>query len=279
MEKRPVDVAVISDLHLGTYGCRANELVTYLKSISPQMLVLNGDIIDAWQFSKHYFPAAHMNVIKEIFHLLSSGTRVIYITGNHDEVLRRYTDLQLGNLQLTDKLVIEIDHKMTWIFHGDVFDNTTKGGAKFWAKMGSNGYAMLLGFNRFINRCMKLIGREPVSLSKRVMRQVNKSIVKINEFETMIAELAVEKNYDYVICGHIHQPQKRKIDTEKGTVMYLNSGDWIEHLTALEYYNNDWHNYQFDAAIMKTVNTKVFKPQTEVVTNEIAFYLHSLGVQ
>ncbi|MES1217753.1 MAG: UDP-2,3-diacylglucosamine diphosphatase [Bacteroidota bacterium] len=279
MEKRPVDVAVISDLHLGTYGCRANELVTYLKSISPQMLVLNGDIIDAWQFSKHYFPAAHMNVIKEIFHLLSNGTRVIYITGNHDEVLRRYTDLQLGNLQLTDKLVIEIDHKMTWIFHGDVFDNTTKGSAKFWAKMGSNGYAMLLGFNRFFNRFMKLIGREPISLSKRIMNQVNKSFVKINEFETMIAELAVEKNYDYVICGHIHQPQKRKINTEKGSVVYLNSGDWIEHLTALEYYDNDWHNYQYDATVMKTINTKESKTQTEVLTNEIAFYLHSLGVQ
>src|SRR4030095_13581093 len=192
---RPVDVAVISDLHLGTYGCRANELVTYLKSISPQMLVLNGDIIDAWQFSKHYFPSSHMNVIKEIFHLLSTGTRIIYITGNHDEVLRRYTDLQLGNLQLTDKLVIEIDHKMTWIFHGDAFDNTTKGGAKFWARMGSNGYAVLLGFNRCINKLMKLMGREKISLSKKVMQKVNESIVKIDEFETFIAALALEKKY------------------------------------------------------------------------------------
>ena len=243
------------------------------------MLVLNGDVIDAWQFSKHYFPAGHMNVIKEIFQLLSSGTRVIYVTGNHDEVLRRYTDLQLGNLQLTDKLVIEIDHKMTWIFHGDVFDNTTKGSAKFWAKLGSNGYAVLLGFNRLINRCMKAIGREPLSLSKRVMDRVNKSIIRINEFETLVAELAAEKKYDFVICGHIHQPQKRKIDTAKGSVVYLNSGDWIEHLTALEYYNNDWHIYEYDASSMKTVIIKEMKPQTEVVTNEIAFYLHSLGIQ
>ncbi len=279
MEKRSVDVAVISDLHLGTYGCRANEIVTYLKSISPQMLVLNGDVIDAWQFSKHYFPAAHMNVIKEIFQLLSSGTRVIYVTGNHDELLRRYQDLQYGNRQLTAKLVIEIDHKMTWIFHGDVFDNTTKGSAKFWAKLGSNGYAVLLGFNRLINRCMKAIGREPSSLSKRVMDRVNKSIIRINEFETLVAELAAEKKYDYVICGHIHQPQKRKINTEKGSVVYLNSGDWVEHLTALEYYNNDWHIYQYDAASMKTIIIKEPKPQTEVVTNEIAFYLHSLGIQ
>jgi UDP-2,3-diacylglucosamine pyrophosphatase LpxH len=278
MEKRPVDVAVISDLHLGTYGCRASELVTYLKSISPQMLVLNGDIIDAWQFSKHYFPSSHMNVIKEIFHLLSTGTRIIYITGNHDEVLRRYTDLQLGNLQLTDKLVIEIDHKMTWIFHGDAFDNTTKGGAKFWARLGSNGYAMLLAFNKCINRFMKLLGREPLSFSKRVMQKVNESIVKINEFETLVAELAAEKKYDYVICGHIHQPEKRKIQTAKGSVTYLNSGDWIEHLTALEYYNSDWHIYQYDATVMKTVTVKETKPQPEVLTNEIAFYLHSLGV-
>lgn len=95
MQKRTVDVAVISDLHLGTYGSRAIEVLTYLKSISPQLLVLNGDIIDVWQFSKHYFPPAHMPVIKEIFQLLASGTRVVYITGNHDEMLRRYLNLMM----------------------------------------------------------------------------------------------------------------------------------------------------------------------------------------
>ncbi|HVZ57045.1 MAG TPA: UDP-2,3-diacylglucosamine diphosphatase [Chitinophagaceae bacterium] len=277
MDKRPVDVAVISDLHLGTYGCRAREIVTYLKSIAPQMLVLNGDVIDAWQFSKHYFPQAHMAVIQEIFQLLSGGTRVVYITGNHDEVLRRCSDLHLGNLQLTDKLVIEIDSKMTWIFHGDVFDNTTKGSAKFWAKLGSNGYAILLGFNRLINRGLKLLGREPLSFSKKVMEKVNQSIVKINDFETLVAELAIGKKYDYVICGHIHQPQKRRITTDKGSVMYLNSGDWVEHLTALEYYDKDWHIYKYAEAGIKTLPIKETKPHTEVVTSEIAFFLHSLG--
>lgn len=209
MEKRPVDIAVISDLHLGTYGCKANEIVAYLKSISPQLLVLNGDIIDAWQFSKHYFPASHMAVIKEIFQLLTNGTRVIYITGNHDEFLRRYADLELGNLQLTDKMLIEIHGKTTWIFHGDVFDNTTKGGAKFWARLGSNGYAVLLGFNRMVNRCSKFFGRQPVSLSRRLMKRIDKSIIRTDEFETMVADLAIRKKYDYVICGHIHQPKKK----------------------------------------------------------------------
>lgn len=274
MQKRAIDVAIISDLHLGTYGCRAKEVVTYLKSISPQLLVLNGDIIDIWQFSKHYFPAAHMAAIKEIFHLLSNGTRVVYITGNHDELLRRYSDLELGHFQLVDKMVIEIHKKRTWIFHGDAFDNTTKGGARFWAKLGSNGYAVLLGFNRFINRCARLLGREPVSLSRRVMERVNKSIIRINAFETLVAELAIEKNYDYVICGHIHQPQKRVIETVKGKVTYLNAGDWIEHLTALEYYNNDWHIYHYNESTIESPAASRAATAPEVMTSEISHYLN-----
>jgi UDP-2,3-diacylglucosamine pyrophosphatase LpxH len=278
MQRRCIDVAVLSDLHLGTYGCHAKEIITYLKSISPQILILNGDIIDIWQFSKHYFPSTHVAVIKEILNLMTSGTRVIYVTGNHDEMLRRYSDLQLGQFQLTDKLVIEIDSKMTWIFHGDVFDNTTKGSAKFWAKLGSNGYAVLLGFNRLINKLMKVLGREKASLSKTVMQKVNESIIKINEFETLIAELAIEKKYDYVICGHIHQPQKRTITNKDGSVVYLNSGDWVEHLTSLEYYNNDWHIYQYEESNMTTINVKEIKRQTtDVMTDQVAIYLHSLG--
>jgi len=278
MQKRNIDVAVLSDLHLGTYGCRAKEIVTYLKSISPQILILNGDVIDIWQFSKRYFPSTHVAVIKEILNLMTAGTRVIYVTGNHDEMLRRYSDLQLGQFQLTDKLVIEIDHKMTWIFHGDVFDNTTKGSAKFWAKMGSNGYAVLLGFNRFINRLLKFFGREKISLSKRVMQRVNESIIRIDEFETLVAELAIEKKYDYVICGHIHQPQKRVISNKTGSVVYLNSGDRVEHLTALEYHHNDWHIYKYEESKMKTINIKEMKRQaTDVMTDQIAIYLHSLG--
>jgi len=276
MQKRPVDVVVVSDLHLGTYACRAKEFLAYIKSISPRLLILNGDIFDGWQFSKHYFPAEHMSVIQEVFSLLSEGTRVIYITGNHDEVLRRYSDVQLGNLQLTDKIVIEINGKMTWIFHGDVFDLTTKGQAKLWTKLGSNGYALLLAFNRSIYSMLKLLGKKKLSLSKRVMGQFHKRMVNIDAFETLIAELAIEKNYDNVICGHIHQPQKRNIRTEKGAVTYLNSGDWVEHLTALEYHNDDWHIYSYEASIMEEVHVPTVRPAPEVMTNEIAIYLHSL---
>ena len=279
MQKRFVDVVVVSDLHLGTYACRAKEFVTYLKSVSPRLLILNGDIIDGWQFSKHYFPIVHMAVIQEIFHLLSNGTRVIYITGNHDEILRRYSDIHLGNFQLTDKIVIEINGKMTWVFHGDVFDHTTRGQAKLWTKLGSNGYASLLAFNSFINRLMKLMGKKKISLSKNIMEQFHKRMINIDAFETMIAELAIEKNYDSVICGHIHQPQKRVITTDEGTVTYLNSGDWVEHLTALEYRDDDLHIYSYDETTMNAVHVQPPKPQPEVMTNEIAIYLHSLAYQ
>lgn len=277
MEKRSVDVVVISDVHLGTYGCHARELLAYLKSISPNILILNGDIVDGWQFSKRYFPSSHMAVIKEVLNLMTKGTRVFYITGNHDESLRRYSDFQLSNFTLTDKLVLEIDNKMTWIFHGDVFDNTTKGGAKFLAKLGSSGYGMLILFNRFVNFILKLFGREKLSISKKVMAEVNKAVTKINDFEQIAAELAIEKKYDYVICGHIHQPQKRVIENEQGKVTYLNSGDWVEHLTALEYHQNEWTIFEYDEKKFEHVPADMTM-KVSVLTDEIDFYINSLAI-
>lgn len=277
MQKRPVDVVVLSDIHLGTYACRARECLSYLRSIEPRLLVLNGDIIDGWQFSKHYFPAHHIAIIQEILLLLTRGTRVIYITGNHDETLRRYSDLHVGNFQLTDKVVIEINGKMTWIFHGDVFDHTTSSQARFWAKLGSNGYAILLGFNKVMNKLMRSVGQEKVSLSKKLMHQFHKRIVKVDAFEQMIAELAIEKKYDCVICGHIHEPRHREISTPKGAVTYLNAGDWVEHMTALEYCDNEWQLYQHDPAIMKNEHPHPSPERPEVITSEIAIYLHSLA--
>ncbi|MBL7769082.1 MAG: UDP-2,3-diacylglucosamine diphosphatase [Flavipsychrobacter sp.] len=278
MERRPLDVAILSDLHLGTYGAKAKEVLNYLRSIAPQMLILNGDIIDAWQFSKHYFPASHMAVVKEILCMLAKGTRVIYITGNHDEIMRRYSGVELGNFQLTDKLVIEINSKMTWIFHGDVFDNTTRGSAKFWAKLGSNGYGFLMLLNRGINSIMKVLGRERVSLSKSIMAGVNKAVIRINDFEMTAAEIAIEKKYDYVICGHIHQPQKRMVETEEGKVMYLNSGDWVEHMTSLEFYQNDWHIYTYDEKQFANSKLEIEKTDLTVVTDVVNFYVQSLAI-
>ena len=281
MQKRHVDVVVISDLHLGTYGCHAKEIINYLQSISPNLLILNGDIVDGWQFSKRYFPSAHLEVINEIFNLQHNGTRVVYITGNHDEFLRRYTDLNIGNFQLTDKLIIEIDGKLTWIFHGDVFDNTTKGGAKLLAKLGGKGYDMLILMNRFINFSLQKIGRDKISFSKKIKNSVKEAVKYINDFEETAASLAIEHKYDYVICGHIHQPQQKVITNKHGKVIYLNSGDWIENLTSLEYYDHAWHIYHYtDEEFMKAeVVGKLLKPELSVVKNEVDLFLTSLALK
>jgi UDP-2,3-diacylglucosamine pyrophosphatase LpxH len=276
MKRKQIDIVVISDVHLGTYGCHATELVSYLQSISPQILVLNGDIIDGWQFSKRYFPAAHMAVIKEILGFITNGTRVIYITGNHDEMLRRYTDLSMGSLILADKFLLEIDGKTIWIFHGDVFDNSTKGSAKILAKLGGKGYDLLILLNRFVNFVSKTFGGEKISFSKKVKNSVKKAIAFINNFENTVAEIAIEKKYDYVICGHIHQPEKRIIETDKGKVTYLNSGDWIENLSALEYSNKEWNIYYYNEKQQTVKILKEDMPALNVVSDEVNYYINSL---
>jgi UDP-2,3-diacylglucosamine pyrophosphatase LpxH len=283
MQKRNLDVVVISDVHLGTYGCHATELVNYLKSISPKLLVLNGDIIDGWQFSKRYFPLSHIQVIKEVMSLLSKGTRVVYITGNHDEMLRRYSDIQMGDFQLTDKLVLDINGKKTWIFHGDVFDTTTKGSAKLIAKLGGKGYDLLILLNCFVNTILKVFGREKMSLSKKVKDGVKKAVSWINDFEQTAAELAIEKQYDYVICGHIHQPQKRVVKSKIGEVTYLNSGDWIENLTSLELNEGEWNIYQYDEKLFEQPKTQVVSmnkkmPTLNVLTDDIGLFIKSIAV-
>jgi UDP-2,3-diacylglucosamine pyrophosphatase LpxH len=277
MQKRSLEVAIISDVHLGTYGCHASELLHYLRSIDPRLLIINGDFIDIWNFSKRYFPVSHMEVIKEVMHMVSNGTRVIYITGNHDELLRKYSDMQLGDFTITDKIVMEINGKMCWIFHGDVFDNTTKGSAKLLAKLGGKGYDLLILINRFINWVLRIFGREKMSFSKRIKNGVKQAIKWVGDFEQIAAELAIEKKYDYVICGHIHQPQVREIETDKGKVTYLNSGDWVENLTALEYEGNRWTLYTHDDKAFEKVKIKREKPSLNVITEEVMLYMHTLA--
>lgn len=243
--KRKIPLVVISDVHLGTYGCHATELLQYLKSIQPKTLVLNGDIIDMWNFSKSYFPASHMNVLRHIIKMSTSGTRVIYITGNHDEVLRKYSDLILGNFELVDKLILDLNGKKAWIFHGDVFDSSTQGYAKIIAKIGGKGYDLLILINSFLNWVLVLIGKEKRSFSKKIKDSVKKAVSFITNFETTAAEIAIDKKYDYVVCGHIHKPQMKVVKNENGSVMYLNSGDWVENLTALEFKKSKWSIYEY----------------------------------
>jgi len=243
-QKRDVELVVISDVHLGTYGARASELVSYLRSIQPRTLVLNGDIIDIWQFSKHYFPADHMQVLKEITSLLSKGTKVYYITGNHDEMLRKFKGFSMGNFEIQNKLILPITTGTAWIFHGDVFDTTMKH-SKWIAKLGGKGYDLLIVLNTIVNWFSEKLGRGRVSLSKKVKDSVKGVIKFVNNFEETAAEIAINNGYQYVVCGHIHHPQMKKMTNANGeSVMYLNSGDWVENSTALEYDKEQWTLYK-----------------------------------
>jgi UDP-2,3-diacylglucosamine pyrophosphatase LpxH len=244
MNKRNIRVAVISDVHLGTYGCHAKAVNRYLKSINPEILILNGDIIDIWQFSKRYWPDSHMKVIQRIFKMMTSGTKVYYLTGNHDEMLRKLTDFRIGKLELLDKLVLDLDGKKAWIFHGDVFDVSMKH-SKWLAKLGAIGYDTLIVLNSIVNWASQKMGRGKVSFSKRIKNSVKQAIKFIDDFEETATSIAIENGYDYVLCGHIHQPAIRSIKTDKGETLYLNSGDWVENLTALEYSDKKWSLYHY----------------------------------
>lgn len=252
MAKREVDIVVISDVHLGTYGCHSKELLKYLKSIKPKMLILNGDIIDVWQFSKSYWPETHMKVVRRILKFVTEGVPVYYLTGNHDEMLRKFADFDLGSFHLKNKLVLNIDRKKAWIFHGDVFDVTMQH-SKWLAKLGAVGYDTLILINSLTNWFLTKIGREKMSFSKKVKEKFKDAVKFINQFEQTAADLAVEKKYSYVICGHIHQAEIREMTaTDKsGSVLYLNSGDWVENLTSLEYHNGEWTIFKYDPVDFK----------------------------
>lgn len=237
--KRKLKVAVISDVHLGFLGCKAKELNRYLKSIEPEILVINGDLIDIWQFRSYYFPKSHTRVLQRIFKFISDGVKVYYLTGNHDEMLRRYSGLHLGNLELEDKLVLNLDGRLNWFFHGDIFDVTMRG-SRWLAKLGNTGYELLILINKLVNFLLEFFGREKISFSQRVKAATKRSIKKFSDYEMTAAEIALDNGYDFVINGHVHIPVIKEIKTERGTVTYLNSGDWVENMTALEYNDGAW---------------------------------------
>lgn len=258
MKKRVVDLVVLSDVHLGTYGCHAKELSAYLSTIKPKTLILNGDIIDIWQFRKSYFPKSHLKVVKKLLDFAAKGTEVYYITGNHDEMLRKFSDTSMGNFSIVDKVVLNLHGKKAWFFHGDVFDSSVNH-AKWIAKLGGIGYDYLILLNRLVNWGLVRMGKEPYSLSKKIKSSVKKAVKFISDFESTAAELAIENNYDFVVCGHIHEPKIETITNKKGSVTYLNSGDWIENLTALEYHKKRWKMYQHSSEIVEKEDVNIDK--------------------
>lgn len=254
LKRRKLDILVLSDVHLGTYGCHAKELLHYLKGVKPKVVILNGDIIDIWQFSKSYWPQSHMKVVKHLMGWMSKGVKIYYITGNHDEMLRKFLGFKMGSFTIVNKVVLDLeDGKKAWFFHGDVFDVTMQH-SKWLAKLGAAGYDGLILINRFANFILEKVFRKgKLSFSKRIKNSVKGAVKFINNFEQTAADIGISNHYDYVVCGHIHQPEMREISNEHGKITYLNSGDWIENLTALEYVNKEWEIYKFDEREMAKV--------------------------
>ena len=251
---RKIEIAVLSDLHIGIYGCQHTQILSYLKSIDPNILILNGDIIDIWNYNKYSFSKNHIKIVRYFIEMIDRGTTIYYITGNHDEALRKISGIKLSNLHILDHLVIDVDGKKTWIFHGDVFDATTKGWSKIIAKLGGKGYDILIFINKLINDGLQMIGREKISMSKKIKNSIKSAVKWIANFENTAIELAKDQEFDFVICGHIHQPKIKPITHDKKLLVYMNSGDWVENCTGLEYNKGVWKLVQIKNSKLETLD-------------------------
>jgi UDP-2,3-diacylglucosamine pyrophosphatase LpxH len=236
---RKLDIAVISDVHLATLASKAKSLLKYLKSIQPKMLVLNGDIIDSWRFSRNYFPKSHLKVIRQIVKMIEKGVQVVYITGNHDDVFRKFNNTRLGNFSIVNQLELNIGDQKVWIFHGDVFDRIIHH-SPWLAKFGAAAYGYLTAFNRMLNATLRLFGGKEMILYKSMKYRISKEKKILTNFEQAIANAAFSKNVDLVICGHTHIPADKTTSTDSGTIRYINCGDWVENYTSAECLDGKW---------------------------------------
>jgi UDP-2,3-diacylglucosamine pyrophosphatase LpxH len=187
---------------------------------------------------------------------LELGTEINYITGNHDDRLRRHSGVILGGLSLKDSLQLNIDGKEHLFLHGDMFDMIVQNN-RWISILGGYSYDLLILLNRLVNKSLTFFGKEPMSFSKKVKNSVKGAIKFINNFEQTVVEYAKERDIDTVVCGHIHQPKIKTYVTDNAPITYLNSGDWVENCTALEYQNKKWELYQFKTKLPKKKKMKV----------------------
>ncbi len=220
----------ISDVHLGTPGCNAELLMDFLKSIECETLYLVGDIIDGWRLRKGwYWPPRHNDVVRRILKMAKHGTHVVYVPGNHDEVLRDYTGLAFGDVTVASEVVHETaDGRRLLVLHGDQFDSIVLY-AKWLAFLGDSAYEFLLKANRVVNFVRRRFGLPYWSLAAHMKKRVKNAVSFISKFEEVVARAAAERYVEGVVCGHIHSAEIRQF----GDITYYNDGDWVESCTAL----------------------------------------------
>lgn len=222
---KKIDALFISDVHLGSRGCKAKELLAVLKEYDPVKVYIIGDFIDGWLLKRrHYWPQDHTNVVRKILSYAKRGSQIYYIAGNHDDFLRSYGPLDFGNIKTLDEMVIG----NVWLVHGDRFDGIVMYN-KWVAVLGSFGYEVVIFFSEIIKSVRKRLGLRPRSLSKWIKAKVKGAAIFLESFENTLAEEAKARGCNTVICGHIHTPCDHKVNG----VRYINIGDWIESCSYL----------------------------------------------
>lgn len=231
--KKPVlryRTIILSDIHLGTADCKVEEVTHFLKHTSCEKLILNGDIIDGWAIQRgHRWNSAHTKCVRRLLKIAQRhDAEIIYLRGNHDDFLRNYLPLELDALRFVEEYELQTKRGKYLVLHGDAFDAVTTY-ARYLAVLGDIGYQTLLRINRIYNYWRAWRGREYYSISKAIKAKVKQAVSHVGRFEDHLRNLAHKRGCTGVICGHIHTPEDKMLDD----VHYLNSGDWVESLTAL----------------------------------------------
>lgn len=264
----------LSDVHLGTENCKAKEVLHFLKNTRCDRLVLNGDIIDGWQLNRgSSWSAAHTQFLRLVLKRIEKDQLdVIYLRGNHDDIMSRFLPMHFGTLSIVEEFVHESPSGNYLVLHGDVFDTITKNFV-FLAHLGDWGYKLLMSFNRSYNKYRSWRGKEYYSLSKAIKAKVKQAVNFVSSFEEKLAKLTVAKGCTGVICGHIHTPA----DKMMGGIRYLNSGDWVESLSAIvETAEGDFQLIYFKDFV-QDYPMENDEPETDE-ENEAAFDFTSIGI-
>ena len=220
----------ISDIHLGTRGCKADFLLDFLKNTESDTLYLVGDIIDGWRLRKNwYWPQAHNDVVQKLLRKARKGTHVVFVPGNHDEFARDYAHLSFGDVEVMPQAVHQTaDGRKLLVLHGDAFDGVVKH-ARWLAHLGDNAYTFALWANHWLNVLRRSLGLAYWSLSAYLKHKVKNAVQYIANYEQTMAEEARKHHVDGIVCGHIHHAEMRDING----ILYCNDGDWVESCTAL----------------------------------------------
>jgi UDP-2,3-diacylglucosamine pyrophosphatase LpxH len=220
----------ISDVHLGTPGCKAEHLLDFLRHHESEYLYLVGDILDGWALrSRFYWHQTHNDVIQKVLRRARKGARVTYVPGNHDEIARQFCGLHFGDVAISEEAVHTLlDGRRLWVVHGDLADGVIRH-AKWLAHLGDTLYDWLLWTNRHFNAVRARLGFRYWSLSQYMKHKVKNAVSFISDFEYVLVREARRRGFDGVVCGHIHKAQIHTMDG----LLYCNSGDWVESLTAI----------------------------------------------